>query len=363
MIKSLDLVREYREIGNELDCAVRRVMESGCFTQGPEKKAFEKEFAHWVGGRYAVGLNSGSDALYLALRALGVGDGDEVITVSHTFVSTVDAIVRCGARPVFVDIDPETYCMDVSSLKEFLTKRTRAIIPVHLYGHPAEMDTVTDLAGDRGLAVVEDACQAHGARYNGQMVGTIGDIGCFSFYPSKNLGCFGDGGMIVTDNEVLARKVQMLGNYGQEEKYHFRCTGINSRLDEIQAAVLSVKLRHLETWNEQRRKIAQFYRSHLNSGDLTLPIERPGIYHVYHQFVVRNRARDQLLEKIRHVVRTAVHYPVPVHLQPAYSGYGPHVSLAVTEKICKEIVSLPVHPWLSGEELQQVVDEVNRAAG
>jgi len=363
MIKSLDLVREYQEIGSELDCAVRRVMESGCFIQGPEKKAFEKEFAHWVGGKYAVGLNSGSDALYLALRALGVGDGDEVITVSHTFVSTVDAIVRCGARPVFVDIDPETYCMDVSSLKESLTKRTRAIIPVHLYGHPAEMDTVTDLAGDRGLSVVEDACQAHGARYKGQMVGTIGDIGCFSFYPSKNLGCFGDGGMIVTDNEVLARKVHMLGNYGQEEKYHFRCTGINSRLDEIQAAVLSVKLRHLETWNEQRRKIAQFYQSHLNSGELTLPIERPEISHVYHQFVVRHRSRDQLQEKLRNVVRTAVHYPVPVHLQPAYSGYRHQMSLAVTEKICKEIFSLPVQPWLSGEEQQQVVDEVNRATG
>jgi dTDP-4-amino-4,6-dideoxygalactose transaminase len=363
MIRSVDLKREYREIGDELNRAVQRVMESGCFIQGPEKKAFEKEFTHWIGGRYAVGLNSGSDALFLALKALGVGDGDEVITVSHTFVSTVDAIVRCGARPVFVDIDPETYCMEVSSLKESLTKKTRAIIPVHLYGHPAEMDTVTDLACDHGLSVVEDACQAHGARYKGQMVGTIGDIGCFSFYPSKNLGCFGDGGMIVTDNEMLARKVHMLGNYGQEEKYHFCCIGINSRLDEIQAAVLSVKLRHLERWNEQRREIAQFYKSHLNSGELTLPIERPGISHVYHQFVVRHRARDQLQAEIRHIVETAVHYPVPVHLQPAYSGYRPQIYLPVTEKICKEIVSLPVHPWLSGEELQQIVDEVNRAIG
>jgi dTDP-4-amino-4,6-dideoxygalactose transaminase len=363
MIHSLDLKREYREIGTELDCAVRRVMESGCFIQGQEKQAFEREFADWVGGRYAVGLNSGSDALFLAIKALGVGNGDEVITVSHTFESTVDAIVRCGARPVFVDIDPETYCMDVSSLEESLSKKTRAIIPVHLYGHPAEMDTVTDLACDRGLSVVEDASQAHGARYKGQMVGNIGDIGCFSFYPSKNLGCFGDGGMIVTDNELLAKKVHMLGNYGQEEKHHFRCIGINSRLDEIQAAVLRVKLHHLNTWNERRRTIARFYRSHLNSEDLTLPVERPGISHVYHQFVVRHLTRDQLQAQIGHVVETAVHYPVPVHLQPAYSGYRPHLTLAVTEKICKEILSLPVHPWLSREELQQIVDEVNRATG
>lgn len=363
MIPFIDLRREYAQIGDELDRAYQRVMNSGIFIQGPENERFEQEFASWMGCRYAAGLNSGSDALYLALRALGIHAGDEVITVAHTFISTVDAITRNGARPVFVDIDEETYCMDVSQVEGAITQHTRAILPVHLYGHPVDMGPLLDIAYDHDLRVVEDACQAHGAEYHGTKVGSIGDIGCFSFYPVKNLGCCGDGGMILTNDPDLAKNIHAFGNYGQEEKYRSLSIGVNSRLDEIQAAFLRIKLKHLDEWNIKRRQNAQFYRSLLDKEQVVLPVEKSGHRHVYHLYVIRSLLRDRLQDKLKNTVQTLVHYPVPVHCQPAYEQYRFLSDLPVTEKVCSHVLSLPVHPWLKNDEVEMIAREVNDAVG
>jgi dTDP-4-amino-4,6-dideoxygalactose transaminase len=363
MIPFIDLRREYAEIGDELDRVYQRVMNSGVFIQGPENERFGQEFASWMGCRYAAGLNSGSDALYLALRALGIHAGDEVITVAHTFISTVDAITRNGARPVFVDINEETYCMDVSQVEGAITQHTRAILPVHLYGHPVDMGPLLDIAHDHDLRVVEDACQAHGAEYHGTKVGSIGDIGCFSFYPVKNLGCCGDGGMIVTNDPDLAKKIHTFGNYGREEKYRSLSIGVNSRLDEIQAAFLRIKLKHLDEWNIKRRQNAQLYRSLLDKDKVILPVEKSGHRHVYHLYVIRSLLRDRLQDKLKNTVQTFIHYPVPVHRQPAYEQYRFLADLPVTDKVCSHVLSLPVHPWLKNDEVEIIAREVNDAVG
>jgi dTDP-4-amino-4,6-dideoxygalactose transaminase len=363
MIPFIDLRREYAEIGDELDQAYQRVMNSGIFIQGPENERFEHEFASWVGCRYAVGLNSGSDALYLALRALGIHAGDEVITVAHTFVATVDAIIRNGAHPVFVDIDEQTCCMDVSQVKDHITRNTRAILPVHLYGHPVDMGHLLDIAHDYNLPIVEDACQAHGARYNGKKTGSLSDIGCFSFYPTKNLGSYGDGGMIVTNDIDHAQNIRRLRNYGQAEKYHSFSIGINSRLDEIQAAFLRVKLKHLDQWNNKRRQIAQLYGSLLSKEHLVLPVEKFNHTHVYHLYVIRSLQRDRLQNHVKNTVQTLVHYPLPVHRQNSYKQYRLSSNLPVTEKVCQEILSLPIHPWLHDDEVELIAREVNNAIG
>jgi dTDP-4-amino-4,6-dideoxygalactose transaminase len=363
MIPFIDLHREYAEIGDELDQAYRRVMNSGIFIQGPENERFEHEFASWVGCRYAVGLNSGSDALYLALRALGIHAGDEVITVAHTFVATVDAIIRNGAHPVFVDIDEQTCCMDVSQVKDHITRNTRAILPVHLYGHPVDMGPLLDIAHDYNLPIVEDACQAHGAQYKGKKTGSLSDIGCFSFYPTKNLGGYGDGGMTVTNDIDYAQNIRTLRNYGQAEKYHSFSIGINSRLDEIQAAFLRVKLKHLDKWNNKRRQIAQLYGSVLNKEHLVLPVEKYNHTHVYHLYVIRSLQRDRLQNHVKNTVQTLVHYPVPVHCQNSYKQYRLSSNLPVTEKVCQEILSLPIHPWLKDDEVELIAREVNNAIG
>jgi dTDP-4-amino-4,6-dideoxygalactose transaminase len=363
MIPFIDLQREYAEIGTELDQAYHRVMESGVFIQGPQNERFGKEFASWIGCRYAAGMNSGSDALYLALRALGIHAGDEVITVAHTFISTADAVIRTGARPVFVDIDKDTMCMDVSRVGDCVTRNTRAILPVHLYGHPVDMGPLSDIARDHDLRLVEDACQAHGALYKGKKAGSLGDIGCFSFYPVKNLGCFGDGGMIVTNDKDIAQNIRTLGNYGQREKYHSGSVGINSRLDEIQAAFLRVKLKHLDQWNNRRRRIAETYGTLLRKDHLVLPVERTGCNPAHHLYVVRSPERDRLQDRLKKTVQTLVHYPVPVHLQQSYKPFGLSADLPVTEKICHEILSLPLHPWLDDNEVEMIAREVNHAAG
>ncbi len=359
MIPFMDLKREFAEIGEEVTAAMQRVVQRGWFVLGEEVECFEKEFAAYVGACYGVGVNSGSDALFLALRALGLGAGDEVLTVSHTFISTVDAIVRNGATPVFVDIDPDTYCMDVRRLEERVTEKTKAIVPVDLYGQPADMDPILEIARRHGLRVVEDACQAHGARYQGAGVGGKADAACFSFYPTKNMGAYGDGGIIVTNDPALAESLRMWNNYGQQRKYYHEFVGVNSRLDEIQAAVLRVKLKHLHQWNERRRSIARLYRAHLGKLEVVLPAERDYAQPVYHLFVIRCQDRDGVQRRLlERGIQTQIHYPVPVHQQRAYAGLASASSLPVTERICGEVLSLPMHPYLKDDEIMEVVRAV-----
>ena len=352
MIVMNDFKREYAAINEEVMPAIRRVLKSGWYVLGDEVNKFEQEFSKYVGTRFGVGVNSGSDALYLAVRALDVSRGDEVITVSHTMISTVDAIARNGAKPVFVDVDPSTYVMDASRIEAKISKKTKAIIPVHLYGHPVDMDPLTELARKYGLYVIEDACQAHGSRYKGAVVGSIGDIGCFSFYPTKNLGAYGDAGMIVTNNEELADKLKKMRNYGQSKKYYHDFVGVNSRLDEMQAAILRIKLSHLDDWNKNRWKLAKLYDSLLNNTETITPIELDYAEHVYHLYVIRHKRRNELQQYLlKKGIQTLIHYPIPVHLQEAYKMAG---RLPVTEKICGEILSLPISPWLRESEVEQV---------
>jgi len=361
MIPFVDLQRGYTELSDEINESVDRVLRSGWFLLGNETKAFEQEFAAYVGVRRAVALNSGSDAIYLALRALGVETGDEVITVSHTFISTVDAIVRNDAGPAFVDIDPETYCIDVTQIEAKITGKTKAILPVHLYGHPCDMQAIMDIARRHNLYVVEDACQAHGAEYVNKSVGTLANAACFSFYPTKNLGAYGDGGMIVTDDEALAEKLNMLRNYGQSEKYSYDFVGVNSRIDEIQAAVLRVKLRHLDRWNERRRASAKLFGEFLDGSGVTLPVEKEYARHVYHLYVVRCPNRDELQQKLTEEgIQTLIHYPVPVHKQNAYRNVCKGLYLPVTEKICDEILSLPMRPDLSRDEIETISEAIRK---
>jgi dTDP-4-amino-4,6-dideoxygalactose transaminase len=357
MIDFAGLQQQYNEIEDEIHKAVSKVLKSGWYILGEELESFEKDFGHYIGTKYGIGVNSGSDALLLAVWALGIGDGDEVLTVSHTFISTVDSIVRNGARPVFVDIDPGTFCIDPSQIEEKITERTRAIIPVHLYGHPAEMMTIMEIARKYQLYVIEDASQAHGAMYHGKRVGNIGDIGCFSFYPAKNLGAYGDGGMVVTNNSELAQKLRMLRNYGQPKKHEHAFIGVNSRLDEIQAAVLKVKLQRLDHWNQKRREIAAQYNVLLRESGIITPIEKENAEHVYHLYVIRCKQRNALQQYLsQHRIRTQIHYPVPVHKQKAYQDIGIDAHLSVTERVCDEILSLPIHPWLSETDIQTIVD-------
>lgn len=359
MISFVDLRREHAEADQEISLAIDRVLKSGWFILGKEVEQFEAEFSKYIGTKYAIGVNSGSDALYLALWALGIGKGDEVLTVSHTFISTADAIVRNGAKPVFVDVDADTYCIDAAKIEERITKKTKAIVPVHLYGHPADMQPIREIARRYKLNVVEDACQAHGAEYKGKKAGSLGDIACFSFYPVKNLGAYGDGGMAVTDDEELATRLKMLRNYGQSRKYYHDFVGVNSRLDEIQAAILRVKLKHLDEWNEKRRKAARLYDRLLKGIDIVLPVEKKYAKHVYHLYVIRCKERDKLQQRLlANGIQTQIHYPIPVHKQKAYLELGHTAKLPITERICNEILSLPMHPSLSQREVRYVAEAV-----
>ena len=356
MTNFVDLKKEYNEISSEITAAVDKVLRGGFFVLGEEVANFEDEFSRYTETKYGIGVNSGSDALYLGLKALGIGEGDEVITASHTFISTVDSILRNQATPVFVDINVDTYCLDVSKIEEKITQKTKAILPVHLYGHPADMDPIMEIAKRYALFVIEDACQAHGAKYHGKKVGSIGDLGCFSFYPTKNLGAYGDGGMIVTTNEELAERLRKLRNYGQPQKYFHDFVGVNSRLDEIQAAVLRIKLRHLDEWNHRRRKLAELYNELLCDSGIFLPVEKEYAEHVYHLYVIRTEERDRLLQQLsKSKIQTQIHYPIAVHQQKAYRDFGDNINLPVTEKTCCEIISLPMHPRLSRDEVVGIV--------
>jgi dTDP-4-amino-4,6-dideoxygalactose transaminase len=349
-------------LAEELEAATKRVLHSGWYILGPELEAFEQAFAAYHGVAHAVGVANGTDAVELALRALGVGAGDEVITVAHTAVATVCAVERTGATPVLVDIDEETYTMDPRAAAAAVTDRTRAIVPVHLYGHPADMGALMDLAARHGIAVVEDCAQAHGARIGGRLVGTFGHLGAFSFYPTKNLGAYGDGGAVVTGDPALAERVRRLRNYGQTDRYHHVERGQNSRLDEMQAAILRVKLAHLDEHNALRRRLAGEYSRRL--AGVAVPSCRDGAGPVFHLYVVRHPRRDDLMSALREEgIGTLIHYPIPVHLQEAYRdlGYAPG-ALPVTERAAEEILSLPLYAGLTPEALEMVVDAVNRQA-
>jgi dTDP-4-amino-4,6-dideoxygalactose transaminase len=347
----------------EIDAAIAQVLESGWYILGQHVTAFESEFAAYLGVAHAVGVASGTDALHLALRACDVGPGDVVLTVSHTAVATVAAIELCGARPVLVDIDPVHFTMDPNHLEEVLRRgrgRPKAIIPVHLYGQPADMAAIVEIAQRHDLRVIEDCAQSHGATYRGKKTGTWGHIATFSFYPTKNLGALGDGGMVVTDDAELAQRVRLLREYGWKERYVSHIAGLNSRLDEVQAAILRVKLRYLDAENEKRRRLAQMYHALLAGTGPTLPETRPDVSHVYHQYVIRTRQRDALQAYLREQgTGTLIHYPVPVHLQPAYAGrVTDGHSLPQTEAVVASILSLPMYPELEVDQVQTVAQQI-----
>lgn len=363
MVPFNDLTLQYQFIKDEVQEAMDRVFQRGWFILGEEVAAFEEEFASYLGVSYAVGVGSGTEALHLALRALDIGAGDEVITAPNAGVPTVAAIVAAGARPVFVDIHPESYNLDPSLVEAALTPRTRAILPIHLYGQAADMDPILVLARRHGLRVIEDACQGHGAAYRGRKVGALGDAGCFSFYPTKNLGCYGDGGMVVTPDPKVAARLRLLRNYGKEDGYRHSLRGFNSRLDEVQAAVLRVKLRHLDAWNQKRRKRASLYAELLRESRLALPQEMSYGEHVYHLYVVRTSNRERLQEQLAAAgVGTMVHYPIVTHLQEAYRdlGQGPG-SCPVAEAYAGQILSLPMYAELEEGSIRQVCRTVLEA--
>ncbi len=352
------LLPVHQRLAGEVEHAVRRVLDRGWYILGPEVEAFEAAFAAYHGVAHAVGVANGTDAIELALRAAGVGAGDEVITVGHTAVATVCAIERAGARPVIVDVDPTTYTMDPEAAAAAVSPRTKALLPVHLYGQPANMSALSALADRRGLLLVEDCAQAHGARLGGKLVGTFGAAGAFSFYPTKNLGAYGDGGAVLTDDAPLATRLRLLRNYGQTDRYRHQLRGINSRLDEIQAAILAVKLGHLDEHNAARREIAGHYREALAGLDVTQPFDDAG--HVYHLFVVRHEERDRLRASLTaRGVGTQIHYPIPVHRQQAYLDLGYALgSLPVTERVAGEVLSLPLYVGIEPGDVQIVAEAI-----
>jgi len=346
----------------EIDAAIARVLQGGRYILGEEVDAFEKEFAAYVGTTKALGVGSGTEALHLALAACGVRAGDEVVTVSHTAVATVAAIELCGARAMFVDIRADTFTIDPTKIEAVITPRTKAIVPVHLYGHPAAIGDVVAIARRHGLRVVEDCAQAHGASVGGRKVGTWGDVGCFSFYPTKNLGAIGDGGAVVTSDTAVAHRMRLLREYGWSERYVSAIPGWNTRLDELQAAILRVKLRHLDTDNDSRRRIAALYAAALRGSGVRLPQESPGAHAVYHLYVIRSSRRDALIAHLKAAdIAALIHYPVPVHAQPAYSEWLPAgVSLPETERAAREVISLPIYPELEDAQVEMVTRAVHR---
>ncbi|WP_407118064.1 DegT/DnrJ/EryC1/StrS family aminotransferase [Bradyrhizobium sp. LMG 9283] len=364
MIPFLDLKAQYSQIKPEIDAAVARVIASGHFVLGPEVTAFEGRFAEYCRTAHCRAVNSGTSALHLALLAAGVRPGDEVITVSLTFVATTAAILYSGAKPVFVDVDPVTWTMDPGLVEAAITPRTKAILPVHLHGLMANMDPIMEIARRHGLVVIEDAAQAHGAEYRGRRAGSIGDLGCFSFYPGKNLGACGEGGAVVTDRPEFARRVSLLRDWGQEAKYDHVIAGYNYRMDEIQSAILSVKLDYIEHWTEARRSLAERYDALLSD----LPFARPQpprhSRHVYHVYAVRLQCRDDALTRLRDAgIGAGIHYPVPVHLQRAYVDLGYRAGdLPVTERLANDFLSLPIYPELQPEQAAEVVAALRNAA-
>jgi dTDP-4-amino-4,6-dideoxygalactose transaminase len=356
----LDLKAQYQSIRDEILPAVSAVLESGQYVLGEAVADFERKFAEYCGCAYGVAVNSGTSALHLALLAAGVGPGDEVITPSFTFVATTAAIGYCGARPILVDIDPRTFNLDVEQVKRVITRKTKVILPVHLYGQSADMDPILEVARERKLIVIEDACQAHGAMYRGRKIGSIGELACFSFYPGKNLGAYGEGGIVVTNSAAHDRVLRMLRDWGQEKKYHHVLKGFNYRMEALQGAILGVKLRHLEKWTEARRKHAARYHRQLAALGIQTPQAMPENRHVYHVYALRMANRDAVQQSLHHHgVQTGIHYPIPVHLQEAYThlGYRPG-ALPHSEQAANEVLSLPMYAELTDAQIDRVCSVV-----
>ena len=356
MIPLVDLKAQYRGLKPEIDRAVLQVLDNAQFILGPAVSAFEKDFAAFCHTSEAIGVNSGTSALHLALLAAGVGPGDEVITVPFTFVATVAAIEYAGAKPVLVDVEPDYWTMDPAKVEAAITRRTKAIVPVHLYGQPADMDPILAVAKRHGLMVIEDACQAHASEYKGRRCGSMGQLGCFSFYPGKNLGAYGEGGAVVTSDAAMAEKIRLLRAWGEETRYEHKYKGFNYRMDGVQGAVLGVKLKYLEAWTEARRSRAALYAAQLADTPAIVPSERPGSRHVYHVYVVRLSERDAWRARLTEAgVQVGVHYPIPVHLQPAYRDLGyARGDFPVSERAASEVLSLPIFPELTAEQVDTV---------
>jgi len=354
-IPLVDLKIQYQDIKEEVLAEISQALDGMQLFLGKNVQTVETEFAAYCGTQHAIGVGSGTDALHIAIRACGIGPGDEVITVSNTFIATVEAIILAGARPVFVDIDPVTQNMDPALVEKAITPRTKAILPVHLFGQTADMDPILALAHKHKLKVIEDACQAHGAEYKGKRAGSLGDVGCFSFYFTKNLGAYGESGIITTSDPEIAKRCRMIRDHGQSAKYYHSMMGINGRLDEIQAAVLKVKMPHLDSWIEKRRNLAQLYNSGLPSS-IIKPKEMPWAKHVYYVYVIRTQKRDELKNWLESKeISTGIHYPVPIHQQDAWlAAGGIKVSLPVTERITSEILSLPMYPELKNIEIDYI---------
>jgi dTDP-4-amino-4,6-dideoxygalactose transaminase len=363
MIPMVDLKRQYQSLKADIDAAIQNVLDDGQFILGPNVAELEKEIAAYHGVSHAIGVASGTDALLLSLRACGIGAGDEVITTPFTFIATADVISLLHAIPVFADIVTDTFNIDPGKVEEKITSKTKAIIPVHLFGHPADMDPICALAGKYNIRVIEDCAQAFGATYKGKKVGTRGDCGCFSFFPSKNLAGYGDGGMIITGNEDMAKNMRLLRNHGSVVKYHHTTLGYNSRLDEIQAAIIRVKMKKIEEFNDKRRINADLYRTLIKRDDITLPLELPGCKHVYHQFTIRSKNRDGVMKALRNEnVSSAIYYPVPLHRQEVFTHRNIRTeNLTNSETCAAEVLSLPMFPELEKGEIEHVSNVINHA--
>lgn len=357
-VNFVDLKAQYNNIKDDILEGITKVIDNTNFILGPQVKEFEEKFAAFSQAKYALGVASGTDAILLSLKSLGIGPGDEVITAANTFIASVLGISYAGAVPVLVDNDPVTYNIDPTKIEAAITSKTKAIMPVHLYGQMADMDAIMEIAKKHNLKVIEDACQAHGSEYKGCRAGSIGDISCFSFYPGKNLGAYGDGGMVVTNDEDLYQKVKVLRDYGQSKKYHHEIKGYNSRLDSIQAAVLLAKLPHLDKWNDDRRVLARLYNELLSDTDIVVPVESEECRHIYHLYVIRTKRRDEMLEFLKSKeIFCGIHYPIPIHLQNAYKEHKKG-DLPITEKYAKEILSLPMFPELTEEQVIYIVGNI-----
>lgn len=361
MIPFVDLRAQYLSIKAEIDEAIARVLETTAFVLGREVEAFEAAFAEYVGAKFCVGLNSGTAAVQLAAMACGLGAGDEVIVPANTFFASAEGVSTAGATPVFVDADPVSYTIDPAKIEAAITSRTRAIMPVHLYGQTADLDPISEIADRHHLFVIEDAAQAHGSLYKGKRVGALSAAGCFSFYPGKNLGAYGEGGAVVTNDAAVARRVRLLRDHGSEQKYRHEIIGYNFRLEGIQGAVLNVKLRHLERWNDLRRAHAARYDELLSESGLTLPREMDYARHIYHLYVVQTDERDALQKRLNEAgVQTGIHYPIPIHLQPAYASLGYKAGdFPESEQQARRVLSLPMFPELTDEQIEKVTEAIS----
>lgn len=358
-IPMVDLAIQYREMKVDIDRAVSNVLETTQFIMGPHGNAFEEEMAEYLGVKHAIGVSSGTEALHLALRAAGIGPGDEVITSPFTFIATAEAIAYVGATPVFVDIDPRTFNLDAGLVVAAVTSRTRAVLPVHLFGQPADLAPLKALCDDRGLLLVEDCAQSCGATYGGRKTGGWGDVGCYSFFPSKNLGCCGDGGLIATNRDDLAEQVRMLRNHGSRERYHHAVIGYNSRLDDLQAAILRIKLQHLDRFNRQRRDNAHLYSRLLGELGVETPYEDGKGVHVYHQYTILTDRRSELQAALTAAkIASAIYYPIPLHRQEVFAELCQGVSMPVSEQVASRVLSLPIYPELSPGQIERVVDTI-----